>query len=64
MGASRLVKTNGRTTLKRLQTSGLVVTVKNGQFKRNGQRQKTPYHQVGQAPLVITSGSGQVAVSE
>lgn len=64
MGTSRLVKTNGRTTLKHLQTSGLVVTVRNGQFKRNGQRQKTPYRQAGQAPLVITSGSGQVAVSE
>lgn len=59
----QLTKKNGRTDLRQLTSDGLRVTVKTGQFKYNGTKRTNSYTQPGEAPLTITSGTGQVRVT-
>ncbi|MCI1553591.1 MAG: DUF4097 family beta strand repeat-containing protein [Levilactobacillus sp.] len=66
-GAGRLIKDNGSTTLTQLTSAGLNVAVKNGQAHLNGRRVATSNHNytvAGQHPLTITSGSGQVKITQ
>lgn len=63
-GAGNLTKNNGQTTIQHLTSNGLAVTIRNGQFKLNGHSAGRHYHQSGHHPLHITSGSGQVSVTQ
>jgi len=63
-GAGEVTKDNGRTTIQHLTSNGLTVTIRTGQFKLNGQKTGRHYQQSGYQPLRITSGSGQVSVSQ
>lgn len=66
-GPGRLIKDNGSTTLTKLTSAGLKVAVKNGQAHLNGRRVATSNHSYavsGQHPLTITSGSGQVKITQ
>jgi len=61
-----LVKDNGSTTLNQLSSDGLRVAFKTGQFHLNGKKAAHNSHHYthpGQHPLTITSGSGQVRVT-
>lgn len=66
-GTGRLIKDNGSTTLTQLTSSGLKVAVNNGQAHLNGHRVASSHHSytvAGQHPLTITSGSGQVKITQ
>ncbi|AKP64312.1 DUF4097 family beta strand repeat-containing protein [Levilactobacillus koreensis] len=66
-GNGQLTKKNGATTLNDLTTDGLHVAVKTGQFKLNGAKKAgsgQSYHELGQHPLTISSGSGQVQITQ
>lgn len=66
-GTGRLIKDNGSTTLTQLTSDGLKVAVKSGQAHLNGRRVATSNHSYtvsGQHPLTITSGSGQVKITQ
>jgi len=61
-----LVKDNGSTTLNQLSSDGLQVAFKTGQVHVNGKKaahNRHHYTQAGQHPLTITSGSGQVRIT-
>ncbi|WP_367295687.1 hypothetical protein [Levilactobacillus yonginensis] len=62
-----LRKQNGATTLTHLKTAGLQVSVKTGQFKLNGHKRAGNHQQAslpGTHPLTISSGSGQVQITD
>lgn len=59
-----ITKDNGSTTLHQLSSDGLRVAVKTGQFKLNGTKQRNHFVRAGQHPLTLTSGSGQVRITQ
>ena len=66
-GEGKLTKDNGQTDFYQLSSNGLEVSVRSGQFKLNGIKKTNSghsYHEAGNHPLIIKSGSGQVRVSQ
>ncbi|WP_338231127.1 DUF4097 family beta strand repeat-containing protein [Companilactobacillus muriivasis] len=66
-GSGELTKDNGQTDFYQLTNSGLNVSIKSGQFKLNGIKKASSghsYHEFGNHPLTINSGSGQVRISQ
>ena len=66
-GSGELTKDNGQTDFYQLTNSGLDVSIKSGQFKLNGIKKTGSghsYHEAGNHPLTINSGSGQVRISQ